>query len=123
MTIKGYIMRETIGYLFMFIGVVFDAIGCIGLIRLPDLYNRLQASLKCVAMGTSFILLGTMIIAGFSPVGAKAFLCLLFVLIISPTTEHALARASYIAGVKMWEKATVDRLKEDNVARERIRVE
>lgn len=106
-------MRETIGYLFMFIGVVFDAIGCIGLIRLPDLYNRLQASLKCVAMGTSFILLGTMIIAGFSSVGAKAFLCLLFVLIISPTTEHALARASYIAGVKMWEKSVIDRLKED----------
>ncbi len=73
-------MRDVIGYLFMFIGVVFDAIGCIGLVRLPDLYNRLQASLKCVAMGTSFILLGTMVIAGFSPVGVKGiFYVLLFV--------------------------------------------
>ncbi|MCX7704674.1 MAG: monovalent cation/H(+) antiporter subunit G [bacterium] len=106
-------MREIIGYFFMFIGVLFDAVGCIGLVRLPDLYNRLQASLKCVAMGTSLILLGTIIIVGVSPVGAKAFLCLLFILIISPTTEHALARASYIAGVKMWEKSIVDRLNED----------
>jgi multicomponent Na+:H+ antiporter subunit G len=106
-------MRENIGYLFMLVGIIFDAIGCIGLIRLPDLYNRLQASLKCVAMGTSLILIGTMIIAGFSPVGAKAFLCLVFILIISPTTEHALARASYIAGVKLWEGSIIDKLKED----------
>ncbi|MCM8822890.1 MAG: monovalent cation/H(+) antiporter subunit G [Candidatus Omnitrophica bacterium] len=107
-------MRETIGILFMFAGVVFDAIGCVGLVRLPDLYNRLQASLKCVAMGTSMILFGTMIIAGFSAVGAKAFLCLIFILIISPTTEHALARASYIAGVKLWEGSIIDRLKQDS---------
>ncbi len=106
-------MRETIGYFFMLIGIIFDAVGCIGLVRLPDLYNRLQASLKCVAMGTTLILFGTMIIAGVSAVGAKAFLCLVFILIISPTTEHALARASYIAGVKLWEKSVVDRLKED----------
>ncbi len=106
-------MRETIGFCFMFFGVVFDAIGCIGLIRLPDLYNRLQASLKCVAMGTSLTLLGTIIIVGLSPVGAKALLCLLFILIISPTTEHALARASYFAGVRMWEKSIVDKLKQD----------
>jgi len=106
-------MRENIGYLCMLVGIIFDAIGCIGLIRLPDLYNRLQASLKCVAMGTSLILIGTMIIAGFSPVGAKAFLCLVFILIISPTTEHALARASYIAGVKLWEGSIIDKLKED----------
>ena len=106
-------MREIIGFTLMFIGVCFDAIGCIGLIRLPDLYNRLQASLKCVAMGTSAILIGTMVIAGLSPVGAKAFLCLVFILIISPTTEHALARASYISGVKLWEKSIVDTLKDD----------
>ncbi|MGB9642022.1 MAG: monovalent cation/H(+) antiporter subunit G [Candidatus Ratteibacteria bacterium] len=107
-------MREAIGMILMFIGVCFDAIGCIGLIRLPDLYNRLQASLKCVAMGTSLILIGTMVVAGFSSIGAKAFLCLVFILIISPTTEHALARASYISGVNLWEGSIVDQLKEDN---------
>lgn len=106
-------MRDTIGYIFMFLGVIMDVIGCIGLVRLPDIYNRLQASLKCVGMGTSLILIGTMIIAGFSSMGAKALLCLIFILIISPTTEHALARASYLAGVKLWEGSVVDKLKED----------
>ncbi|HOC02824.1 MAG TPA: monovalent cation/H(+) antiporter subunit G [Candidatus Ratteibacteria bacterium] len=106
-------MRENIGFALMCFGVIFDAVGCVGLIRLPDLYNRLQASLKCVAMGTSLILLGTMVIAGLSPLSAKAFLCLLFILIISPTTEHALARASYIGGVKLWKKSIVDKFKED----------
>jgi multisubunit Na+/H+ antiporter MnhG subunit len=37
----------------------------------------------------------------------------LFILIISPTTEHALARASYIGGVKLWKKSVVDKFKED----------
>jgi multicomponent Na+:H+ antiporter subunit G len=37
-------MNEIIGYAFIVIGMIFDIFGCIGLTRLPDVYNRLQAT-------------------------------------------------------------------------------
>ena len=63
-------MSETIGYILISIGVVFDVLGCIGLVRLPDVYNRLQAATKCVTLGTCMILIGAAVI-GFGS-GANA---------------------------------------------------
>ena len=37
-------------------GLFFDLVGCLGLVRLPDVYNRLQAGTKCVTLGTFLIL-------------------------------------------------------------------
>ena len=92
-----------LGLILISVGVFFDLAGCIGLIRLPDVYNRLQAATKCATLGTCSILLGIFVIQGFSASGTKALLCLVFVLLTSPTGAHALARGAYIYGVKLWE--------------------
>jgi len=94
-------MVEIAGKCLITIGIIFDLFGCIGLVRLPDLYNRLQAATKCVTLGTCSILIGNLVIAGFNAIGIKALLCAI------------LARASYIAGVKLWEGSIIDKLKED----------
>ena len=39
-------------YILISIGVAFDLVGALGLLRLPDVYNRLQAATKCVTLGT-----------------------------------------------------------------------
>ena len=102
-------MSEIIVYIIISIGILFDLAGCIGLIRLPDVYNRLQAATKCVTLGTCMILLGVFVKTGFSPLGIKALLCMIFILITSPTAAHALARGAYKAGVKLWEKSVCDK--------------
>lgn len=89
-------------------GLAFDFFGCLGLVRLPDVYNRLQAATKCVTLGTFSIMLGTFFIFGFTAVGIKALLCGLFLLITSPTAAHALSRGAYKAGVKLWKGSVVD---------------
>lgn len=85
-------------------GLAFDLLGCIGLVRLPDLYTRLQAATKCVTLGTCLILLGALVGSiGTATAGAtitKAVLCIVFVLITSPTAAHALARGAYKDGIK-----------------------
>ena len=83
-------MIEIVGIILFGIGVVFNFFGCLGLIRLPDIYNRLQASTKCVTFGTIFILIGVLAYVGFTAVGIKAILCLVFILITSPTAAHAI---------------------------------
>ena len=57
---------------FYVIGVLFNLLGAFGLLRLPDIYNRLQAATKCVTLGTCMILLGVFIDFGLSGLGTKA---------------------------------------------------
>jgi multicomponent Na+:H+ antiporter subunit G len=109
-------MSDYVGYLCIVVGLVFDIFGCIGLIRLPDVYNRLQATTKCVTLGTCSILLGTLVIKGLSATGIKAFLCILFLILTSPASAHALSRGAYISGVKLWSKSVCDKYAQDQEA-------
>jgi multicomponent Na+:H+ antiporter subunit G len=97
-------MSEIIGTIFIVIGLVFDIAGCIGLIRLPDVYNRLQATTKSITLGTCSILLGAFIIKGFTGIGVKSVLCIMLLLLTAPAAAHALARAADISKIKAWEK-------------------
>ncbi|MBU4376022.1 MAG: monovalent cation/H(+) antiporter subunit G [Candidatus Omnitrophica bacterium] len=106
-------MISKIGFLFMIVGLVFDFFGCLGLLRLPDIYNRLQAATKCITLGTCSILFGMALIVGVTASGIKAILCLIFLLLTSPVAAHALAKAAHIAGVKLWDGSVVDKYKED----------
>ncbi|MFH1854594.1 MAG: monovalent cation/H(+) antiporter subunit G [Candidatus Omnitrophota bacterium] len=106
-------MINTIGIIFISIGLFFDFIGCLGLVRLPDVYNRLQASTKCITLGTCSILFGAFLIHGITAIGIKALLCMLFLILTSPVSAHALARGAYKSGVKLWEKSVVDKYGED----------
>jgi multicomponent Na+:H+ antiporter subunit G len=65
-----------------------------------------------VTLGTIFILVGTAIATADPAISIKAVLCAIFVLITSPTGAHALARGSYISGVKLWEKSVTDKFKD-----------
>ena len=106
-------MNETIGLTLFVIGVLFDLFGCVGLVRLPDVYNRIQASTKCVVLGTTFLLLGTVVWIGTPAVIIKGLLCILFVLITSSTAAHALSRAAHRSGVPLAEGSIVDHYTDD----------
>jgi len=106
-------MIDTIGLVFISIGLAFDFIGCLGLVRLPDVYNRLQASTKCITLGTCSILLGAFFIHGFTAAGIKALFCILFLILTSPVSAHALAKGAYKSGVRLWEKSVIDKYGED----------
>jgi len=102
-------MNEQIGIVIIVVGLLFDVFGCIGLVRLPDIYTRLQAATKSVTLGTCMILIGVCVYTGLGPTGVKALICMLFVLVTSPTAAHAIARGAYKFGVKLAEPKVVDR--------------
>ena len=109
-------MNEIIALIFIVVGITFDLFGCIGLVRMPDIYNRLQASTKCVTLGTCGILFGVLIKFGFTAAGVKALICIIFLLLTAPVSAHALARATHRSGVKLWEKSVCDKYEDDKDA-------
>ena len=94
------------------IGVLFNLFGCIGLIRLPDVYNRLQSATKCVTLGTCSILLSLVFYFGFNDTGVKSLVAIPLLFFASTVGAHALARGSYYFGVKLGEGTIKDDYKE-----------
>jgi multicomponent Na+:H+ antiporter subunit G len=107
-------MNERFGFFFIVVGLAFNFFGCLGLVRFPDIYNRLHASIKCVTMGTSSILFGLFLYKGFTAGGIKALLCILFLVLTAPVSAHVLARSAHKSGVKLWEGSVCDKYAEDN---------
>ena len=71
-------MTSWIGASLIGLGVAFDLVGCLGLLRLPDVYCRMQAATKCVALGTLLIVAGAVVSAGTPSAALKGALCLVF---------------------------------------------
>jgi len=126
-------MPETLFYTLIGVGLAFDVFGCIGLVRLPDVYNRAQAATKCVTLGTCMILIGVtgLALIGFAPpaeagatgasgaagdvepatnpaMAVKAILCASFILLTSPVAAHAICRGAYLSGVRLWDGSVED---------------
>ncbi len=89
------------------IGVLFLFLGNLGVLRLPDVYNRIQAGTKCSTLGAFLAILGVGIMqpAWFW----KALLIAMFVLITNPISSHAIARASRKSGVPLCDRSVVDK--------------
>jgi len=109
---------DTIGMVFIIIGIAFDFFGVLGLIRLPDVYNRLQAATKCVTFGTAGLLFGVFLIQGFNTFGFKAVLGIIFVFLTSPVAAHAISRAAHRSGIPLTKETIVDQYEEDHELKE-----
>jgi len=101
-----------ISLIFIIIGILFNMLGCIGIIRLPDTYNRLQAATKCVTLGTCSILIGVLFHFGFSDAGMKAIIAIPILFFGSTVAAHALIRGIYRFGIKLGEKSVKDDYKD-----------
>jgi len=111
MTAVVYIILEIIGYIFISIGTFFLLLASIGLIRMPDVYNRMQTATKATTLGALSVLVGIGLIdLWWLP---KSLLLAIFIVLTAPIGASALARASYKHGVKLWKGSVVDKYKDE----------
>lgn len=99
--------------LFLLVGAAFMLLGAIGLLRMPDVYNRIQAGTKAVTLGTLAFLIG---IALLHPGWWTKLLCIAaLMLFTNPVSSSTIARALYLAGVRPWQDRTgVDAANQDS---------
>lgn len=91
---------ELLAGLFLALGGFFVLVGGVGMLRMPDLYTRMHAASVTETMGTLLIMIGLMIVAGWTLASFKLFAILLFLLFTGPVAAYALANTALIAGVK-----------------------
>ncbi len=112
---------ELIIYIFIGIGLTFNGLGVIGLLRFPDVYTRLHAATKATTFGSIFTSLAVIVWAFaqlFSTgnswnltLALHTFFAIICLLLTNPVGAHAIARAAHKSGVKP-KQAVVDRLEE-----------
>jgi len=104
---------DVIGMVFIFVGIAFDFFGVLGLVRLPDIYNRLQAATKCVTFGSAGILFGVFLIQGFTSFGFKALLGIAFIFLTAPVAAHVISRAAHRSGIPLTKETVVDQYQDE----------
>lgn len=101
---------DAFGIVVTIIGVIFLFLGNLGVLRLPDVYNRIQAGTKCTTLGAFLTIVGVGIM---EPSWFwKTLLIAVFVLATNPISSHAIARASHKSGVSLCDRSVVDKTEE-----------
>ena len=115
-------MLEILIYILLGIGIFFNVLAGVGLLRFPDVYTRLHAGTKCTTFGSIFIC-GSVIILGLkmwyqgstdgSVLAIHTVGALVAILLTNPTGAHAIARAAPQSGVEPV-GAVVDSLRKNS---------
>ena len=101
-------MGDLIGSLLLLGGAVFLFSAGLGVLRMPDTYNRIQTGTKATTLGTILVLIG---LAFLHPAWTlKLIILIFFVMLTNPVSSHALARAAHTIGIHEASETVVDKL-------------
>jgi multicomponent Na+:H+ antiporter subunit G len=106
------IMEWLTGFL-AFIGATLVLLAAVGILRMPDLFTRMQAATKASTLGLGCLLIAAAIhLADFSSM-VRAISIAAFIMLTSPVSNHVIARAAYVSRVPLWKGTVVDEWGED----------
>lgn len=103
--------REALCALFLVLGSLFMLTASLGVLRMPDIFMRMSASTKATTLGLSTLLVAALISFGEVGVQGRILAILVFLVLTSPVAAHAIARAAYLSGAKLWGGTSVDQLR------------
>lgn len=95
--------------LLLLFGAIYILLAAIGMLRFPDVYTRLHASTKLVALGGVGILLGAALAWPQPGAVNRVLLIAAFFLLTAPLSGYMISRAGYLSGLEPWrEEGSVD---------------
>ncbi len=109
-------MSERISVVLLVVGGLFMLLAGLGVLRLPDLFMRLQAATKASTLGVGCLLLGLAVHYQELGITTRAVLVIAFFVLTAPVGAHMIARAAYAVGVPLWAGTLTDELREHRSA-------
>lgn len=95
------------GILWM-VGSSFAFLAALGVLRMPDVFTRMQASTKASTLGLGCLLIGAALQLGDLGSIIRLASIVAFTLLTTPVSAHVIARASYRADVPLWDGTVLD---------------
>lgn len=105
---------SVVGTVLALSGILLIALAGIGLLRLPDVYSRLNAAGKAAGLGIVLVLLGDLVTTPGWATAAKVVLAIVLQLVTVPVGSFALGRAAYRSGAPLWQGTLYDELADES---------
>ena len=99
------------------LGSLFALLAALGLLRMPDVFTRMQASTKASTLGLGCLLIGAALQLGDLASFIRAASIGAFIFLTTSVSAHVIARASYLADVPLWKGTLTDERRAANGAR------
>ena len=94
-------------------GSVFALLAAVGVLRMPDVFTRMQASTKASTLGVGCLLIGAALQMGDFASFIRVVSIGACVLLTTPVAGHVIARASYFANIPLWKGTVLDERRRD----------
>ncbi|MGY1752045.1 cation:proton antiporter [Blastococcus sp. SYSU D01042] len=88
-------VQEVVGDVFVVLGAVLMAVAAVGLLRLPDVYNRANAVAKAAGAGLVSVLLGVVVLAPSGTAVAILLIAIALQLFTVPIAGYEIAQAAW----------------------------
>ena len=99
-----------LGSICIFVGSLIFFLSALGVLRMPDIYNRIQTGTKATTLGLIFTMIGLFLFhPGWAP---KLGILIVFVVLTNPISSHVVARAAHFTKLKKSDKTIKDSLDE-----------
>lgn len=96
------------------VGTLLLLLGAVGVIRMPDLYMRMQTASKASTLGAGCVLLAAAMLSSDGSTSVRAVLAVVFLMMTTPIAAHLIARAGYRKNVKFSDETKmIDELPND----------
>jgi multicomponent Na+:H+ antiporter subunit G len=105
-------MNDLFTALLAVVGGLFMLLAGVGVLRMPDLFMRMQAATKGATLGAGCMLLSVAVHFGDLAVATRALLVIAFLLLTAPVAAHMIARAAYSVRTPLWEGTIADELRD-----------
>ena len=93
------------------VGGLFMLLAAVGVLRMPDVFTRMQATSKAATLGVGCMMLAVAVYFGDLAVATRAMAVVLFTFLTAPIGAHMIGRAAYVGRSRLWEQTLHDELR------------
>ena len=104
-------MSNIISDVLILIGAIFLLLAAVGVLRMPDLFTRMQSASKASTLGIACVLLELAFHFPGISVNIRVVGTIVFFYLTAPITAHLVGRAAYFVGVPVWKGTVIDELR------------